>query len=127
MSPYRVLVLSKNERKYVMSSALHKDKETGRRMILIQERLQGGVAGMRVLSDKDIAHRNAGSRNAHILAYYELVPADSGKKYDVIDKNVNNVDHGRVIHSNAYTIAEGMESAMHHYCRQNDLEVIQVL
>lgn len=127
MSPYRVLVLSHNDRKHVMAAALHQDKQTGRRLILIQERLQGTLAGMKSISDKDLAHKAAGSRTSHILSYYEIVPSDSGKKYDVVDKNINSTSHMHVIHTNVYTLAEGMEVAMQHYCRQNELRIIQIL
>lgn len=127
MSPYRVLTLSKNQVKHVMSAALHVDKQTGVRMILIQERLQGSLPGMRQLSDKDIAHRTAGKRTSHIHAFYQLVPSGNGRKYNVIDKNINNASAGRIIGSEVYTLSEGLEVAMHHYCLNNDLEVIQNL
>lgn len=127
MSPYRVLTLSKNQVKHVMSAALHVDKETGRRMILIQERLQGTMSDLRRLSDKDIAHRTAGKRTALIQAYYQLVPAESGRKYHVIDKNVNYASEGKQVGGVVYTISEGLEVAMHDYCLKNDLEVIQNL
>ena len=128
MSPYRVLVKSsKGGAKHVMASSLSVDKKTGIRRVFIKEMFGVTSTAKFSLSDKEVAHRQAGSRNSHILAYYELIPTEGGKRYWVIDRNINNAGCGSRVGDVVWTMSEGLEVAMNHYCLTHDLEVIQLL
>lgn len=128
MSPYRVLVKSSNGgAKHVMASALSVDKKTGVRRVYIKEMFGVGNTAKFNISDKELAHRQAGKRNSHIHAFYEMIPTEGGKRYWVIDRNINNHGCGRRVGDVVFTMSEGLEVAMNHYCLTHDLEVIQLL
>lgn len=128
MSPYRVLVSTKNG-SAVMSAMLSKDKVTADNMIYIVLKSAPDANSSIEVSERSIAHSQTTRRNSSILSTYMIVPSDSGRSYSVKKIYYKN-DSGSVgldIPGIEYTQSDCLRSAMNHFCTSNGYTIVQDL
>ena len=117
MSPYRVLVTNNNGGKLVLASQVFTDNSTYQRKILVfRKERQFDEESL-----NDIAYRMITKTSSTVLHEYLVSLNDDLKLYSLFDMpafiNVSN---------NERTLASCLVSAMEHYCKQNNLNILKM-